>query len=118
MEHQTALDTKSTHLLPLQQAFFLGEWKTVGYGKVTDFNVIYKPEYQVSAEIIHFHEHEELLLTSTEATIFIWTTEGELLTVLGNCKAEELYVLEPNASQTIRAIVNTTIILVRLKATF
>lgn len=118
MEHQTAQNTKSTHLRPLQPAFFLGEWKTIGYGKVTDFNVIYKPEYHVSAEIIHFQEHEELVLTSKEATFYIWITEGELLTDSGNCKAEELYVLEPNASQTIRAMVNTTIILVKLIATF
>jgi environmental stress-induced protein Ves len=116
MEHQIALDTKSTHLLPLQPAFFLGEWKTIGYGKVTDFNVIYKPKYHVSAEIIHFHEHEELVLTSAEATFFIWTTEGELITDSGNCKAEELYVLEANTSQTIRATVNSTIILVKINS--
>jgi hypothetical protein len=55
-------------------------------------------------------------LTSAEATFFIWTTEGELITDSGNCKAEELYVLEANTSQTIRATVNSTIILVKINS--
>jgi environmental stress-induced protein Ves len=101
-------------LLPLEQMSFPGEVKVVGFGKVTDFNIIYKPEYRASAEIIHLGENEVRELTSSGEYYFLWVAEGELLTSLGCCKPEEFYVVEPNDTTTIRATVNTTIILIEL----
>lgn len=101
-------------LLPLEQVSFSGGLKVVGFGKVTDFNIIYKPEYRASAEIIHLGENELRELTSSGECYFVWVVEGELLTSLGCCKPEEFYVVEPNGTTTIRATVNTTIILIKL----
>lgn len=101
-------------LLPLEQVSFPGDVKVVGFGKVTDFNIIYKPEHRASAEIIHFGENEECELASIRERYFIWVIEGELLMPLGCCKPEEFYVVETNDTTTIRATVNTTIILIKL----
>lgn len=114
MEHQTESGAGSVHLLPLQQASFSGKWKTIGFGKVTDFNIIYKPEYRVSAEVISYLKNDEDELMLKEDCCFIWVIEGELFTPSGSCKAEEFYVVEQNCTTTIRATVNSTIILIRL----
>lgn len=115
MKYQTESGIESSfELLPLEQASFPGALKIIGLGKVTDFNIIYKPEYHASAEVIRYTENDEEQLTLTEDRCFIWVIEGELFTPSGACKADELYVVEQNCTSTIRATVNSTIILIRL----
>ncbi|MES2557522.1 MAG: HutD family protein [Bacteroidota bacterium] len=104
----------SFELLPLEQASFPGSLKITGFGKVTDFNIIFKPEYRASAEMISYDQNEEHKLTLKEDRCFIWVVEGELLTPFGPCAAEEFYVVEPNGVTIIHATVNTTIILILL----
>ncbi|ASS48242.1 MAG: hypothetical protein A3D31_19010 [Candidatus Fluviicola riflensis] len=113
MEFTTDSGNKSSfELSPLEQASFPGALKMTSFGKITDFNIIYKPEYHASAEIFTYKEKEELILKGEHC--FIWMVEGDLLTPSGSCKAEELYVVEQNSATTIHAMANTTIILIRL----
>lgn len=116
MEYQTDTGTPASIVLsPLEQASFPGSRKITGLGKVTDFNIIYKPEYQASAETIRCSKQEEVKWEMKEDYCFIWVVEGELLTSSGSCKAEELLVVESNERTIIRAMANSTIILIRLR---
>lgn len=116
MEYQTDTGTPASIVLsPLEQASFPGSRKITGLGKVTDFNIIYKPEYQASAETIRCSEQEEVKWEMKEDCCFIWVIEGELLTSSGSCKAAELFVVESNERTIIRAMANSTIILIRLR---
>ncbi|MDH4473339.1 MAG: HutD family protein [Fluviicola sp.] len=115
MEYHTDSGKPTTvELLPLEQVSFPGDLKVVGFGKVTDFNIIYKPEYNASAEIIRYAENEAQELTSKGERYFIWVIEGELLTPSGYCKTDEFCAVETNSTTAIRAMVNSTIILIKV----
>jgi environmental stress-induced protein Ves len=48
MCHETPAGQQEVRLRPLEQDSFSGDWKTIGYGEVRDFNVFFKDGYSVS----------------------------------------------------------------------
>lgn len=115
MEYLTdAGKTVTMELESLEQASFPGSLSITGFGQVTDFNIIYKPEYHASATIFHYEANEEVEWIIKDEHCFVWVVEGEVVTSSGIGKPEDLWVIGKNRSEVTHATVNTTIIHIRL----
>jgi len=66
----------SKDLIPYDQDLFSGDWKTKGKGKVTDFNVIFKPGIEVILYHIEFDPGEKLTLMNANMK-FIYVFKGD-----------------------------------------
>lgn len=77
MEHQTPNGVIQQNVSEFQLARFSGSWPTKGKGKLTDFNLIFKPNYHPKVHVLHFSEET---LSGQEGTI------GVLFLQQGSCQ--------------------------------
>lgn len=74
MEHQTPYGVIRQNVNQFELARFSGSWPTKGKGKLTDFNLIFKPNYHPKVRISRFSEETKLNLDETTTALFL--TEG------------------------------------------
>jgi uncharacterized protein len=55
MVHDTGLENNEVNLGAFEQSFFSGDWRTTGYGKVRDFNVLFKEPFFVDVKYHLLH---------------------------------------------------------------
>lgn len=74
IEHENQYTKK---LKSFQQDSFSGEWNTKGYGKVVDFNVIYRKQFDPKIEAINLETGQTIIKDFTKQT-FIYLLTGEI----------------------------------------
>lgn len=83
MEHQTPNGIIQQNVSEFQLARFSGSWQTKGKGKLTDFNVIFKPNYHPKVHVTHFSENTLFSMEETMHVLFlpegIYTVNGQEL---------------------------------------
>ncbi|WP_343636663.1 HutD family protein [Fluviicola sp.] len=71
MEHQTPNGVIHQNVNEFQLARFSGSWPTKGTGKLTDFNVIFRPNYHPKVHVIDFPEETLSTLGETMGVVFL-----------------------------------------------
>lgn len=74
MEHQTPNGSIRQKVAEFELARFSGSWPTTGKGKLTDFNLIFKPTYNPRIHISRFDE--ETVLHIEEITSILVVLQG------------------------------------------
>lgn len=69
MEHETENGFINQSVNEFELARFSGNWKTKGKGKLTDFNLIFKPEYTPKVSVSSLETGE--LLSVSETAIYL-----------------------------------------------
>ena len=86
MEHQTPNGVIQQNVSEFQLALFSGSWPTKAKGKLTDFNLIFKPNYHPKVHVTHFLEEKAALIEGGVHILFIQE---------GTCKADGLEIHAP-----------------------
>jgi uncharacterized protein len=71
MEHQTPNGIIQQNVNQFELARFSGSWPTKGKGKLTDFNLIFKPSYHPKVQISYFTEETRTSLEETTSVLFL-----------------------------------------------
>ncbi|TSJ42411.1 HutD/Ves family protein [Fluviicola chungangensis] len=71
MEHRTPNGVIRQDVSEFELARFSGEWSTKGKGKITDFNIFFKPVYHPKLHISHFSGETEVVLPETTDMVFL-----------------------------------------------
>ena len=73
MEHQTPNGVIRQNVNQFELARFSGSWPTKGKGKLTDFNLIFKPSYHPKVQISYFKEETRARLEETTMVLYLLT---------------------------------------------
>lgn len=113
MEHQTPNGVLYQYIDEFELARFNGEWPTKGKGKLTDFNLIFKPSFNPKVHIIHFSEETGLTQEAVSDVLFLQagscSVGGELVqapAVLLNHKPLKTEILCAAGSRVISIEIN------------
>jgi environmental stress-induced protein Ves len=71
MEHQTPNGVIQQNVTGFELARFSGSWPTKGKGKLTDFNLIFKPTYHPRVQITRFSEDTRFYAEETTTVLFL-----------------------------------------------
>lgn len=71
MEHQTPNGVIHQNVSEFELARFSGSWPTKAKGKLTDFNLIFKPNYHPKVHVTHFPEEMAFDIESTVTILFV-----------------------------------------------
>ena len=71
MEHQTPNGIIEQAVGEFELARFNGAWPTKGKGKLTDFNLIFKPNYHPKVQVAYFSEDTTLDLETITSILFL-----------------------------------------------
>lgn len=71
MKHQTPNGVIEQNVDEFQLARFNGSWPTKGKGKLTDFNLIFKPNYHPKVQVAYFSEETSLDLETITSILFL-----------------------------------------------
>lgn len=71
MEHQAPNGVIEQNVDEFQLARFNGSWPTKGKGKLTDFNLIFKPNYHPKVKVTWFSEDTSLDLETITSILFL-----------------------------------------------
>ncbi len=86
MEHETPNGVIQQNVNEFELARFSGSWPTKGQGKLTDFNLIFKPNFHPKVQVTHFTE--ETTSVSEEAIRILFLQEG-------SCRVNDQLVQAP-----------------------
>lgn len=86
MEHQTPNGVIQQNVSEFQLARFSGSWPTKGRGKLTDFNLIFKPNYHPKVHVTHFSEEAAHVFEEAVNVLFLQQ---------GTCKVDDREVHAP-----------------------
>jgi len=78
------------HLKPLIPHFFDGAWKTTAIGKVTDFNVIFKPEIKTHIDVVLLSANQSNQIQTSKDFICLYLAKGQI-TIWENQQAYNVY---------------------------
>lgn len=78
------------HLKPLIPHFFDGAWKTTAIGKVTDFNVIFKPEIKAHIDVVLLSANQSNQIQTSKDFICLYLAKGQI-TIRENQQTYNLY---------------------------
>lgn len=78
------------HLKPLIPHFFDGAWKTTAIGKVTDFNVIFKPEIKAHIDVVLLSANQSNQIQTSKDFICLYLAKGQI-TIRENQHTYNLY---------------------------
>lgn len=73
MEHQTPNGVIRQNVNQFELARFSGSWPTKGKGKLTDFNLIFRPNYHPKVQISYFKEETQMSLEETTMVLYLLT---------------------------------------------
>ena len=71
MEHETPNGVIQQNVDEFELARFSGSWATKGVGKLTDFNVIFKPNYHPKVHVTHFSEETNAVIDEAVSVLFL-----------------------------------------------
>lgn len=71
MEHQTPNGVIQQNVSEFQLARFSGSWPTKAKGKLTDFNLIFKPDYHPKVHVTHFSEEKADVIGAGVHILFV-----------------------------------------------
>jgi environmental stress-induced protein Ves len=71
MEHQTPNGIIQQNVTQFELARFSGSWPTKGKGKLTDFNLIFKPNYHPKVQISYFTGETRTNLEEMTSVLFL-----------------------------------------------
>ena len=71
MEHQTPNGVIQQNVDEFELARFSGSWTTKGVGKLTDFNVIFRPNYHPKVHVTHFAEDTTIITEESVGLLFL-----------------------------------------------
>jgi len=115
LEGELHLIHENHHSIKLQrfnQDSFSGDWKTTSSGKVTDFNVIYRPQFEPIVEFIELKEFQSFKFEDNESAFF-YVFQGSI-SMDGKCILEKTFVsIKYESRFSIRAEAETKLILVK-----
>lgn len=75
MEHETENGLINQSVDEFELARFSGSWKTKGKGKLTDFNLIFKPEYSPKVSVNNLKSGETFSFIETACYLYRGTLE-------------------------------------------
>ena len=108
MEHQTPNGTIQQNVGEFELARFSGSWPTKGKGKLTDFNVIFKPNYHIKVQVTFFSDEEVFVLEENTRALFLQSgscsVNAELL------HAPALIIIEENDKALISCSADSRVI--------
>jgi environmental stress-induced protein Ves len=76
INHALPTGVLQVNLNPFESTGFDGSWKTTSKGVVTDFNVIFKPNYHPEVRVIDLNFAECIELSATQ--VFLYLVQGSL----------------------------------------
>jgi environmental stress-induced protein Ves len=99
----------ATQLHPFDQDAFSGDWISHSKGKVIDFNVIYKPGYQV--KLFHFEltKGEGVRLNCKETTL-LYVLYGEISVSKGRAQQKDVVIIDGEGELLINSMSNALIV--------
>lgn len=71
MEHQTPNGVIQQNVSEFQLARFSGSWPTKAKGKLTDFNLIFKPNYHPKVHVTHYSEEKDGVIEGRAHVLFL-----------------------------------------------
>lgn len=71
MEHQTPNGIINQNVKEFELARFNGSWPTKGKGTLTDFNLIFKPNYHPKVQIAYFSQDATFSIETTTSILFL-----------------------------------------------
>lgn len=86
MEHQTPNGVIQQNVSEFQLARFSGSWPTKAKGKLTDFNLIFKPNYHPKVHVTQFSEETTFVMEGAVHALFVQQ---------GTCKVDNREVHAP-----------------------
>lgn len=93
LEHQAPGGIFRQQVGPFELARFSGSWKTTGKGKLTDFNLIFLPDYNPKVHIINFPSETTAEWEEHSSVLFL--QEGSCVVNDQVIQAPALFVNEP-----------------------
>lgn len=66
------------HLKPFIPHLFDGAWKTTAIGKVTDFNVMFKPEVKAHVDVVFLSAKQSTQIQASKDFIYLYIAKGEI----------------------------------------
>jgi environmental stress-induced protein Ves len=66
------------HLQPLIPHLFDGAWKTTAVGRVTDFNVMFKPEVKAHVDVVLLSAKQSTQIPESTDFIYLYVAKGEI----------------------------------------
>jgi environmental stress-induced protein Ves len=116
MEHQTPNGIIQQNVSEFELARFSGSWPTKGKGKLTDFNVIFKPVYHPKVQITRFSGNTELYSEETAVTI-LFCQSGSFVVNSQPVKAPAILVKEESEKLEITGSEDSRIISIEMNLT-
>jgi len=112
MQHEKGGETTKIRLESLQQAGFSGDWKTTGYGKVTDFNVMCSSAYSSITAVRKLFENDELEIEHYPFRFLVYLLSGTLTVDGDQLHQGDTLIGDSSDSSLIVAIADTELVLV------
>ncbi len=112
MEHETPNGVIQQNVNEFELARFNGSWATKGVGKLTDFNVIFKPNYHPKVHVTQFSEETNFRIEEAISVLFL--QEGTCMLNGDHIHAPALLVNDPHKSTEISCLPGSRIISVEM----
>jgi len=115
MEHDTGAELREVELGAFDQSAFEGEWKTTGFGEVTDFNVMFTDAYEAAIETISLSAEQKLPVKSERSWYFVFLCSGTLLVNEELITAGSFIISERNETPELVAVSDSLFLLIGVK---
>lgn len=112
MEHETPNGFIQQNVDEFELARFSGSWPTKGVGKLTDFNIIFKPNYHPKVHVTQFSEETNFPIEEAISVLFL--QEGTCILNGEHIYAPALLVNNSHESQEISCLSGSRIISVEM----
>lgn len=112
MQHEKGGETTKIRLESLQQAGFSGDWKTTGYGKVTDFNVMCSAVYSSTTTVQRLFANDELEIEHHPFLFLVYVLTGTLTVGEYQLHPGDVIVGNPSDGEAIVSTSDTEIVVV------
>lgn len=105
------------HLKPLIPHLFDGAWQTEAAGKVTDFNVMFKPDVNAVVEVVVLNAHQSTLIKTNTHLTCLYVTKGQVIINMSQQTLQEkdFMVIDDAETIDIKGIGFAEMILVKLQ---
>jgi len=115
MQHEKGGETTKIRLESLQQAGFSGDWKTTGYGKVTDFNVMCAATYSSITVVKRLLANEELEIEHDPFRFLVYVLTGELIVGEAGLLPGDVLIGDSSNSLSITASSDSELVVVSIQ---
>lgn len=114
LRHETEHGYLEQSVETLQLARFKGDWITTGKGLLVDFNVIFRPEWQVAVEIHSLIIGQSISIQS-DSKALVFLAQGSAFYLESTVK--EPFLVELDAGEVVRLLAETSVVLIEVRLT-